>query len=165
MRTIKRTLLLMFLCFSVARICASQEVRSATLASPLPKSIAKSTQDDDLKTQQQLVAELKKLRLENAGLKEEVAAKNGTIAVQEKIIKIVEERGDFFKEAAAKGIKAGDNCGLIQERYDRMVAQYEAEEQRLRHENDKLRSSRNTRAIFTGLGGVAVGWAVCNRGQ
>ena len=111
------------------------------------------------------MAEVKFLRAENKGLKEEVAAQKGTITVQEKIIKIVEERGDFYKTAAEKGIKAGDNCGLIQERYDRMVAQYEAEEQRLRHENDKLRSSRNTRAIFTGLGGVAVGWAVCNRGN
>lgn len=139
-----------------------------TLANPAPRTIAEfiqTVEQDELKSQQLLIAELKKLRLENVALKDEVAAKNGTIAVQERIIKIVEERGDFFKEAATKGIKAGDNCGLIQERYDRMVAQYESEEQRLRSENDKLRSSRNTRSIFTGLGGVAVGWAVCSRGR
>lgn len=136
-----------------------------TLVDQPPRTIAEFIQEDELKSQQLLIAELKKLRLENAALKDEVTAKNGTIAVQERIIKIVEERGDFFKVAAEKGIKAGDNCGLIQERYDRMVAQYESEEQRLRSEVDKLRASRNTRSIFAGLGGVAVGWAVCNRGH
>jgi hypothetical protein len=130
----------------------------ATDASPAPRTIAEFIQDDDLKTQQQLAAELKKLRAENVGLRDEVTAQKGTIAIQERIIGIERERGDFYKDAAQKGIKAGDNCGLIQERYDRMVAQYQAEEVRLRSENDKLRASRNQRAIFSFLGGAAVGY-------
>jgi hypothetical protein len=130
-----------------------------------PRTVADAIEQDELKSQQLLIAELKKLRAENLGLKDEVAAQKGTIAVQEKIIKIVEERGDFFKVAAEKGIKAGDNCGLIQERYDRMVAQYEQEEQRLRSENDKLRASRNNRAIWGTLAGAAGGYAFCSRGR
>lgn len=123
-----------------------------------------STEADDLKTQQQILAELKKLRAENAGLSAERDALKGTISVQERIIAIERERGDWFKEAATKGIKAGDSCGLITEKYERMVAQYETEEQRLRSENDKLRSSRNLRSVIA-FGAGAVGGALlrpCN---
>ncbi len=112
-----------------------------------------------------MVAELKKLRAENVALRDENGALKGQITVYDRIVAIEKERGDFFKTAAEKGIKVGDNCGLIQERYDRMVAQYETEEQRLRSENDKLRSSRMNRAIFSGLGGTALGYAFCNRGR
>jgi hypothetical protein len=110
-----------------------------------------------------LVAEIKFLRKENAGLKDEVAAQKGTIATQERLIGIEKERGDFFKTAAEKGIQISNNCGLIQERYDRMVAMYESEQTRLRSENDKLRSSRNTRALFSFGAGLGLGYLGARR--
>ncbi len=136
-------------------------------ASQPPRTIAELVTQgvDELKTLQQLVAELRFLRKESLALKDENGALKGQVAVSERIIGIEKERGDFFKTAAEKGIKAGDNCGLIQERYDRMVAQYEIEEQRLRSENDKLRASRNMRALLSGAAGAGIGYAFCSRGR
>jgi hypothetical protein len=135
------------------------------VASPTPTPTVNSTQDaDELRTQQQLIAELKFLRSENEGLKAEVAAKDSTIAVQTRMIQIEVERGDFFKTAAEKGIKVGDNCGLIAEKYDRMVATYDAEVKRLQSENDKLRTSRNWRTAVAFTGGALGGYWASQRG-
>ncbi len=122
---------------------------------------ATDTQDgDELKTQQQMLAELRYLRKENAGLKDEIAANKSTIATQTRIIEIERERGDFFKAAAEKGIKIGDNSGLMTEKYDRMVATYDAEVRRLQTENDKLRESRKWRSVMAGLGGAGAGFYI-----
>lgn len=139
----------------------------ATDADPVPRTIADAIQQDsdELKSQQQLVAELKFLRTDNAEKAKEILNLKGELAVSAKIMKVVEERGDFFKTAAEKGIKAGDNCGLIQERFERIVAEERAERERLRSENDRLRDSRNNRALLSGGIGAGIGYAFCSRGR
>lgn len=108
-----------------------------------------------------MIAELKFLRKENAQLKNEVAAQKGELAVSGRIIGIEKERGDFFKDAAAKGIKVADNSGAIELKYEQIVGQYKDENGRLRNENSKLRSSRSWWAFVSGLGGAGLGYAAC----
>jgi hypothetical protein len=116
-------------------------------------------------SQQQMIAELKFLRAENKALKEEKVANQGTIAVQERLMKVEVERGDFYKTAAEKGIQLGGNDIVLQQRYEQEIGMYKDENTRLRSENDKLRNSRNWRTVLgfgvgTGLGYLA-GNQVC----
>lgn len=133
-------------------------------ASPAPSSIAHVTQDvDELKTQQQLIAELKFLRRENTALKDEVAAQKGEIAAHQRIVQIERERGDFFKDAAAKGITVGNNSLALEMKYQEQINMFKDENSRLRDENKDLRSSRNWRTLLGGIGGAAIGYGVCRR--
>lgn len=108
-------------------------------------------------TQQQMVAEIKFLRKDNAALKDENFNLKGQLAVKDAIVKVEQERGDFFKEAASKGIKVGDNSMVIEQKYQEIVGQYKDENNRLRFENDKLRSSRNWRTFFGAVAGASAG--------
>jgi len=103
------------------------------------------------------------LRKENAALKDERAANQGTIATQTRIIEVERERGDFFKTAAEKGIKIGGNDIVLQQKYEEQIGMYKDENQRLRVENDKLRSTGNWKNLAFGLGGAAVGYYAGNR--
>lgn len=162
MRLTRLGLILMFLCISGVSTYAQSEPKWAIPASLLPQFTVSSTQDaDELKTQQQLVAEVKFLRKENAALKDENLNLKGAAQVTERIIGIEKERGDFFKDAAAKGIKISDNSTVIEMKYDQIVNQYRDENGRLRSENDKLRSSRNWWALVSGIGGAGLGYAAC----
>lgn len=155
-------LLLTFLCISAVSVYAQREPNSVTGASPTPLVTAQDTVDE-LKSQQQLVAELKFLRKENAALKDEIAAKKGELAVQERITKIEVERGDFYKSAAEKGIKVGDNSVVLSLKYEQQIAMFKDENNRLRDENKDLRNSRNVRT-FLGLGvGAGLGYGFCRR--
>lgn len=107
-----------------------------------------------------MIAELKFLRKENAGLKDENQALKGEVTVSTRIIKIEQERGDFFKVAAEKGVTVGGNCGLMKEGYERMEATYKAEITRLAAENASLRESRKWRTVVSGAAGAGFGyWA------
>lgn len=116
---------------------------------------------DDLKTQQQLIAELKFLRKENAALKDEIAAKKGELVQSVRIIEIEKERGDFFKDAATKGIKVGDNSAILEIRHQEQINMFKDENGRLRNENNSLRSSRNWMSLVSAIGGAGVGYAIC----
>lgn len=129
---------------------------------------AGSTQDpirdaeqDDLKSQQQLIAELKFLRKENAALKDEIAAKKGELVQSVRIIEIEKERGDFFKDAATKGIKVGDNSAILEIKHQEQINMFKDENGRLRSENSSLRSSRNWMSLVSVIGGAGVGYAIC----
>lgn len=122
---------------------------------------AQDAEQDDLKTQQQLIAELKFLRRENAALKEENAAHKGELAASVRIIQIEKERGDFYKDAATKGIQVGNNSALLEVKYQEQVNMFKDENGRLRSENSRLRSSRNWWSLVSGIGGLGVGYAVC----
>src|SRR5688572_19460836 len=106
MRMIKLGLALIFLCTSTVSISAQSVQKSGIPANQVLNSIVQDTpadsQDaDELKTQRQLIAELKFLRKENAGLKDEVAAEKGKLAVQIRFTEIEKERGDWFKDSAS----------------------------------------------------------------
>lgn len=118
-------------------------------------------EQDDLKSQQQLIAELKFLRRENAALKDEIAAKRGELAQSVRIIEIEKERGDFYKDAATKGIQVGNNSLALEVKYQEQVNMFKDENGRLREENRSLRSSRNWMSLVSAIGGAGVGYAVC----
>lgn len=110
-----------------------------------------------------MIAELKFLRKENTGLKDEVAAKKGELAQSLRLIEIEKERGDFFKDAATKGIKVGDNSVLIEAKYQEQINMFKDENGRLRSENKDLRSSRNWRTFAGFVGGAGAGYLACRR--
>lgn len=110
-----------------------------------------ATDTDDLKTQQEMAAELKFLRSENSGLKAERDALKGQVTVLTRIDEVDRERGDFYKEAAVKGMKIDSNNGLITTNMQTEINVCKARNADLEKENAGLRSSRNWRT-FVGFG-------------
>lgn len=106
---------------------------------------------------------MKFLRRENAALKEEVLAQKGELAATARIIAIEKERGDFFKDAANKGIQVGNNSLALEVKYQEQINLFKDENSRLRDENKGLRSSRNMRSLLSFLGGTGAGYLACRR--
>lgn len=112
---------------------------------------------------QQMVAELKFLRAANAGLVAERDALKGSVSVYERLITVERERGDFYKVAAEKGLSANNSSLQIDMVRAQEIRECTAENARIRIDNEKLRSSRNTRAIFAGFAGAIGGYALGSR--
>jgi hypothetical protein len=146
-------------------IPADRQLSFTVLATPVVdgQDPVQDFAQDEIKSQQQLIAELKFLRRENAALKAENAAHKGEVQVSTRIIQIEKERGDFFKDAAAKGITVGSNSLALEVKYQEQINNYKDENGRLRDENKDLRSSRNTRTFLGFLGGAGVCYAATRR--
>src|SRR5882762_3881840 len=108
---------------------------------------------DELKTQEQILDELKFKRAQVVALQAQVAALSEQNKTLMDLSAALRERGDFYKDAAAA--RAG--AGLLEAERDRIrkeqIEEYRGEVVRLRAENEKLRHSRDVRTIF----GFAVG--------
>lgn len=115
------------------------------------------TQDDELKTQAQILAELKATRAANEGYKVQVEALKGQVGAQSFAMQLLTEQKDFYKLEAEKRQQAGTlddaNVRLLRDQ----IAADRQEINALRTENDSLRSSRDRRTLFAGLGGLALG--------
>jgi hypothetical protein len=73
------------------------------------------------------------------------------------MLEIEKERGDFYKDAATKGLKLDSNNGLIAANLQTQVNVCTARNTDLEKENAGLRSSRNWRTVL-GFGvGAATG--------
>lgn len=110
-----------------------------------------------------MVAEIKMLRAQNAGLIGERDALKGQVSILERIAVVERERGDFYRVASEKAMATIPNSSAIDALRVGQFNLCEQENARLRIDNEKLRSSRNTRAIITGLIGVGAGYAIGNR--
>jgi hypothetical protein len=111
----------------------------------------------ELKTQEQIVDELRFRRMQVNALQAQVAAMSDQIKTFEALTTALRERGDLFKEAAENRGRAG----LLEAERDRerreQLEEYSAEVVRLRTENDKLRRSRDIRMVIGVAAGVAAG--------
>lgn len=121
--------------------------------SPLPDS-------DELKTQEQILDELKLRRAQVKALEEKDKAQTEQIKTLQELAEALRERGDFYKEAAM----ARSGANVLEAERDRIrreqIAEYRTEINYLRQENDKLRSSRDRRTLFgLGIGAVLGGLA------
>src|SRR4051794_35135181 len=121
---------------------------------------APATDDlQELKTQEQIVDELRYRRTQVTALQAQVAAMSDQIKTFEALTAALRERGDLFKEAAQNRGRAG----LLEAERDRerreQLEEYRAELARLRSENDKLRRSRDIRTVIGVAAGVAAGAA------
>ena len=114
---------------------------------------------DELKTQEQILDELKFKRAQVAALQAQVAALSEQNSTLTDLSEALRERGDFYKDAAAA--RAG--AGLLEAERDRIrreqIEEYLGEVVRLRGENEKLRHSRDVRTIFGFAVGVGIGTA------
>lgn len=114
---------------------------------------------DELKTQAQILAELKVQRAVNAEKDKQIAALNGQVQTQAMTISVLTEQRDFYKQASTERKTAGtlDDQNILLLR--QQIADDRSEIMGLRNENDKLRSSRDTRMIISLIGGAALGYA------
>lgn len=87
----------------------------------LKNTVQNSTeQDDELKTQQAILAELRKLRAEKAGwliektgLEGLISVKDKEIALEKRATELEKKRGDFFEQALEKASKIDVNSQKI----------------------------------------------------
>jgi len=114
-------------------------------------------QADELKTQEQMLDELKFKRAQVAALQAQVAALSEQNKTLMDLSAALRERGDFYKDAAAA--RAG--AGFLEAERDRIrreqIEEYRGEVVRLRAENEKLRHSRDVRTIFGFAVGIGIG--------
>lgn len=112
---------------------------------------------DELKTQEQILDELKFRRAQVTGLESEVKAQLSQINTLQELVTALKERGDFYKQAATD--RSGAN--LLEAERDRtareQAEEFRAEIARLRSENDKLRRSRDRRTIISFALGAGAG--------
>jgi hypothetical protein len=114
---------------------------------------------DELKTQAQILAELKVQRAVNAEKDKQIAALNGQIGSQGMTITLLTEQRDFYKTASSERKQAGtlDDQNILLLR--QQIADDRQEIKDLRNENDKLRSSRDTRTWLSLIAGAGLGYA------
>jgi hypothetical protein len=104
-----------------------------------------------------MVAELKCWRSQGPQLAAERDAVKGQLDVLNMKFQLAMERGDFFKDAATKGLKVDSNNGLILANKDTEIRVCTARNADLEKENAGLRSSRNIRTLLGFGAGVGVG--------
>jgi hypothetical protein len=116
-------------------------------------------QSDELKTQAQILAELKASRAIIASQNKQITALEGQVSTKDQLISVITEQKDFYKQAASERKTAGtlDDQNILLLR--QQIAEDRQEIKDLRNENDKLRSSRDTRTLFGGLIGLGLGYA------
>lgn len=114
-------------------------------------------QDEELKTQAQILADLKAAKAANEAYKAQVEALKGQVGAQSMTIQVLTEQKDFYKQEAEKRAQAGtiDDANVMLLR--QQITEDRQEINGLRAENDSLRSSRDRRTLFAGLGGLALG--------
>lgn len=119
---------------------------------------AQQTDDEfDLMQRAQMVAEIKELRAKNS-------AKDVIIAEKDKIIEVYKQL-DLKQEARIADLKESikfrteaNNIDLkIESMYKSQIADYKAENTRLREDNEKLRKSRDRRSLIFGAIGIVAG--------
>ena len=108
---------------------------------------------DELKTQEQILDELKFRRAQVNALQTQVSALTDQVKTLTDLSAVLRERGDFYKDAAS----ARNGAGELEAEKDRInrerLEEMKGELVRLRTENDKLRHSRDVRTIL----GFAIG--------
>lgn len=103
---------------------------------------------DELKTQEQILDELKLRRAEVEALTKERDALKGQVSVYEQLVKVERERGDFFKQAAEARAQANDIDARRDDLRKEQLSMYQEENLRLRSENAKLRNPGFFQRIF-----------------
>lgn len=151
---------------AVHRERAAELVREAVkepITEPQPIQQPSQDQSDELKTQAQILADLKASRAAIEGYKGQIEALKGQVNTQAQTIGFLIEQKDFYKEAASDRKQAGvlDDKNVVLLR--NQIADDRVEIGQLRQENDKLRESRDRRTLFAGLGGAVVGYAACHK--
>jgi len=138
----------------------AKKVEQVVTSTPQPQQPSNQDQSDELKTQAQILAELKASRSIIAAQKDQITALNGQVSSQATTIAVITEQKDFYKQAASERKTAGtlDDQNILLLR--QQIAEDRQEIKDLRNENDKLRSSRDTRTLFGLLGGIGLGYAV-----
>lgn len=121
----------------------------------IPVGAQTSDADIDLMQRAQMVAEIKKLRTENTSLTTQVGEYKGQIELYKQLDAKQEARIADLKEAIKHGNTAIGINAQIEGLYKERIADFQAENQRLRTENEKLRKSRDRRSlIFGGIGAI-----------
>jgi hypothetical protein len=121
-------------------------------------SASAQTQDEvELMQRSAMVAEIKKLRTENAAKDTIIAEQKSTIEVYKKLDGVQEARIADLKEALKFRTEAGNIDVKIENMYKQSIAEYKGEVDRLRVENDKLRKSRDRRSLLMGIAGLIGG--------
>jgi hypothetical protein len=114
-------------------------------------------QQDELKTQEQILDELRFKRAQVAALQQQVAAMSEQVKTLQESAAALRERGDFYKEAASER----NGANVLEAERERLrreqVEELKAEVGRLRVENDRLRRSRDVRTVVGFAAGVGVG--------
>jgi cell shape-determining protein MreC len=114
-------------------------------------------EQDELKTQEQILDELRFKRAQAAALQQQVAAMTEQVKTLQELATALRERGDFYKEAAEER----NGANVLEAERERMrreqVEELKAEVARLRVENDRLRRSRDVRTVVGFAAGVGVG--------
>lgn len=111
----------------------------------------------DLMQRAQMVAEIKKLRTENAAKDTIIGEQKSTIEVYKKLDDVQESRIADLKEALKFRTEANNIDIKIENLYKTQLEDYKVENQRLRDENSKLRKSRDRRSLIFGVIGLAAG--------
>jgi hypothetical protein len=111
----------------------------------------------DLMQRAEMVAEIKKLRSENASKDKIIEAKDAQIADLKRLDQTQEARIADLKESIKYRTDAGNLVPQIEKLYETRINDYRTENERLRTENEKLRKSRDRRSVLGILGGIAAG--------
>jgi hypothetical protein len=127
-----------------------------TVGAQTPAPVREATaaqQSDELKTQEQVLDELKFRRAQTAALQSQVSALTEQNRTLEELAAALRDRGDFYKEAAT----ARSGANVLEAERERIrreqIEEYRSEITRLRSENDSLRRSRDRRTLL----GIALG--------
>lgn len=132
-----------------------------TVISPPPNP---SPGDSDAVTEAKIIARLRFFEAKSVADEQIKTAQASEIVLWKRVDAQNVKAIAAFEKSADKGIEAGTRAEeKIFPGYDKLVNMCEQENARLRIDNEKLRSSRNTRAIITGLLGVGAGFAIGNR--
>lgn len=158
---LKRILLLLTLLLTLSYGSASAQSAQPS-ASPQSVNVEVGSQNsndvsDELKTQAQILAELKAHRAAEVGYKNQITALQGQVKSQELTIQLVTEQKDFFKKEAEKREQAGTKDEFVVSLLRGQIADDRIRIGELERENDRLRDSRNK----YGLIGGALGFGVC----
>jgi hypothetical protein len=120
-------------------------------------------QSDELKTQAQILSELKVSRAVIAEKDKQITALNGQIDTQKTTIQVISEQRDFYKQASSERKQAGtlddQNVLLLRQQ----ISDERQEIMSLRNENDKLRNSRDWRTVLGFAGGAVAGYAAAHK--
>ena len=116
-----------------------------------------SDSDVDLMQRAEMVAEIKKLRAESSGKDKLIEVQKTQIDDLHTLNKTQEGRIADLKDANANCHQAVEISPKIEKLYDERIADYKAENQRLRDENTKLRKSRDRGNLIFGAIGTILG--------
>lgn len=129
-----------------------------TVISPPPNP---SPDDSDAVIEAKIIARLRFFEAKSAADEQIKAVQASEIALWKRVDAQNVKTIAAFEKSADKGIEAGTRAEeKIFPAYDKLINMCEQENARLRIDNDKLRSSRNTRAFFGAIVGGVTGYAL-----